>query len=561
MRKDKLTELREMRAKAKLGGGEARIADQHAKGKLTARERIDLLLDSGTFQELGRLATHNISDFGMASKKFPGDGVVTGFGKIDGRRVAVYAQDFTILGGSFSEVQSHKVCKVMELAQESGIPVVGLLDSGGARIQEGVRSLAAYGELFVRNVMASGVVPQISVQMGPCAGGAVYSPALTDFIIMTRQTGFMFITGPDVIKAVTGEDVDFDTLGGAVAHNVRSGVAHFAADDEAAAFRLVKELLSYLPQNNSEDPPRVSPYDDPGRRDESLDRLIPEDSSEPYDMRQVIASVFDRGSFLEVQAHFARNALVGLARLDGYPVGVVANQPMYIAGVLDIDSADKISRFVRFCDAFNLPLITLVDCPGYLPGIAQEHGGVIRHGAKIIYAYCEATVPKISVVVRKAMGGAYIAMSSKQMRTDLAYAWPTAEIAVMGPEGAVNILYREEIKKAADPVETRKKTAAGVHGQVSQPLLGRGHGPDRRGDRAELHPPAPDQRAGDPALEGRQQPAEEAWADAGLAMADGRWQLAAADCGQSASATGHRLQTGKTRMPMNEASPNCSARA
>ena len=516
MRKDKLTELREMRAKAKLGGGEARIADQHAKGKLTARERIDLLLDSGTFQELGRLATHNISDFGMAGKKFPGDGVVTGFGKIDGRRVAVYAQDFTILGGSFSEVQSHKVCKVMELAQESGIPVVGLLDSGGARIQEGVRSLAAYGELFVRNVMASGVVPQISVQMGPCAGGAVYSPALTDFIIMTRQTGFMFITGPDVIKAVTGEDVDFDTLGGAVAHNVRSGVAHFAADDEAAAFRLVKELLSYLPQNNSEDPPRVSPYDDPGRRDESLDRVIPEDSSEPYDMRQVIASVFDRGSFLEVQAHFAKNALVGLARLDGYPVGVVANQPMYIAGVLDIDSADKISRFVRFCDAFNLPLITLVDCPGYLPGIAQEHGGVIRHGAKIIYAYCEATVPKISVVVRKAMGGAYIAMSSKQMRTDLAYAWPTAEIAVMGPEGAVNILYREEIKKAADPVETRKKTAAGVHGQVSQPLLGRGHGPDRRGDRAELHPPAPDQRAGDPALEGRQQPAEEARADAGV---------------------------------------------
>ena len=457
MRKDKLTELREMRAKAKLGGGEARIADQHAKGKLTARERIDLLLDSGTFQELGRLATHNISDFGMASKKFPGDGVVTGFGKIDGRRVAVYAQDFTILGGSFSEVQSHKVCKVMELAQESGIPVVGLLDSGGARIQEGVRSLAAYGELFVRNVMASGVIPQISVQMGPCAGGAVYSPALTDFIIMTRQTGFMFITGPDVIKAVTGEDVDFDTLGGAVAHNVRSGVAHFAADDEMAAFRLVKELLSYLPQNNSEDPPRVSPYDDPGRRDESLDRVIPEDSSEPYDMRQVIASVFDRGSFLEVQAHFARNALVGLARLDGYPVGVVANQPMYIAGVLDIDSADKISRFVRFCDAFNLPLITLVDCPGYLPGIAQEHGGVIRHGAKIIYAYCEATVPKISVVVRKAMGGAYIAMSSKQMRTDLAYAWPTAEIAVMGPEGAVNILYREEIRKAADPVATRKK--------------------------------------------------------------------------------------------------------
>ncbi len=455
--KDKLEELRQMRAKAKLGGGEKRIADQHAKGKLTARERIDLLLDQGSFQELGRLATHNISDFDMADKKYPGDGVVTGFGKVDGRRIAVYAQDFTVLGGSFSEVQSHKVCKIMELAQESGIPVVGLLDSGGARIQEGVRSLAAYGELFVRNVMASGVIPQISVQMGPCAGGAVYSPALTDFIVMVRKTGFMFITGPDVIKAVTGEEVDFETLGGAVAHNVNSGVAHFAADDERGAFRLVKELLSYLPQNNSEDPPRVPPYDDPARRDDLLDRLIPDDSSEPYDMRQVISSVFDRGSFLEVHAHYARNALVGLARLDGFPVGVVANQPMYLAGVLDIDSSDKIARFVRFCDAFNLPIITFVDCPGYLPGVAQEHGGVIRHGAKIIYAYCEATVPKISVVVRKAMGGAYIAMSSKQMRTDLAYAWPTAEIAVMGPEGAINILYREELRRSTDPVTLRRK--------------------------------------------------------------------------------------------------------
>lgn len=457
MKRDKLAELREMRAKAKLGGGAERIVDQHAKGKLTARERIDLLLDSGTFQELGRLATHNISDFGMADKKYPGDGVVTGFGRIDGRRVAIYAQDFTVLGGSFSEVQSHKVCKIMELAQESGIPVIGLLDSGGARIQEGVRSLAAYGELFVRNVMASGVIPQISVQMGPCAGGAVYSPALTDFIIMVRKTGFMFITGPDVIKAVTGEDIDFEALGGTGTHNNRSGVAHFAADDETAAFRLVKSLLSYLPQNNSEDPPRVTPYDDPARRDEALDRLIPEDSNEPYDMRQIINSVFDRSSFLEVQAHFAPNALVGLARLDGFPVGVVANQPIFLAGVLDIDSSDKISRFVRFCDAFNLPVITLVDCPGYLPGIAQEHGGVIRHGAKIIYAYCEATVPKISVVVRKAMGGAYIAMSSKQMRTDLAYAWPSAEIAVMGPEGAINVLYRNELKRAEDPVALRKE--------------------------------------------------------------------------------------------------------
>ena len=340
---------------------------------------------------------------------------------------------------------------------ESGLPVVALLDSGGARIQEGVRSLAAYGELFVRNVMASGVIPQISVQMGPCAGGAVYSPALTDFIVMVRNTSFMFITGPDVIKSVTGEVVDFETLGGAVSHNVESGVAQFAADDEYAAFRLVKEILSYLPQNNTEDPPRVVPYDDPARRDEMLDRVVPDDSSQPYDMRQVISGVFDRGSFLEVQAHFARNALVGLARLDGYPVGIVANQPMFLAGVLDIDSSDKIARFVRFCDAFNLPVVTFVDTPGYMPGVAQEYGGIIRHGAKVIYAYCEATVPKVSVVVRKAMGGAYIAMSSKQMRTDLAYAWPTAEIAVMGPDGAVNILYRTELARAEDPEALRKQ--------------------------------------------------------------------------------------------------------
>ncbi len=455
--KDKLEELREMRTKAKLGGGQSRIDDQHKRGKLTARERIDALVDAGSFQELGRLATHNFSDFGMAEKRYPGDGVVTGFAKIDGRRVALYAQDFTVLGGSFSEVQSQKVCKIMELAMESGTPVIGLLDSGGARIQEGVRSLAAYGELFVRNVMASGVVPQISVQMGPCAGGAVYSPALTDYIVMVRKTSYMFITGPDVIKAVTGEEVDFNTLGGTVAHNVRSGVAHFAADDEMAAFRLIKEILSYLPQNNSEDPPRVHPYDDPARRDDILDHLVPDDSSQPYDMRQVLSSVFDRGSFLEVHAHYAKNALVGLARLDGFPVGVVANQPMYLAGVLDIDSSDKIARWVRFCDAFNLPVITFVDTPGYMPGVAQEHGGIIRHGAKVIYAYCEATVPKISVVVRKAMGGAYIAMSSKQMRTDLAYAWPTAEIAVMGPEGAINILYREELRRADNPDELRRK--------------------------------------------------------------------------------------------------------
>jgi acetyl-CoA carboxylase carboxyltransferase component len=467
--KDKLEELRQMRAKAKMGGGPERVADQHARGKLTARERVDALLDRDSFQELGRLATHNISDFGMANKKFPGDGVITGFGKIDGRRVAVYAQDFTVLGGSFSEVQSHKVSKIMELAMASGVPVIGLLDSGGARIQEGVRSLAAYGELFVRNVMASGVIPQISVQMGPCAGGAVYSPALTDFIVMVRNTSFMFITGPDVIKAVTGEDVDLNTLGGADVHNIESGVAQFAAPDEQSALHLVKELLSYLPQNNMEDPPRVSPYDDPARADESLDRLVPDDSSEPYDMREVINSVFDRGSFLEIHAQFAPNALVGLARLDGFPVGVVANQPMFLAGVLDIQSSDKIARFVRFCDAFNLPLLTFVDCPGYLPGIAQEYGGIIRHGAKIIYSYCEATVPKICIVVRKAMGGAYIALSSKQMRTDLAYAWPTAEIAVMGPEGAVNVLYRQELAKAADPKAERERLVQAYRDKFHNP--------------------------------------------------------------------------------------------
>jgi acetyl-CoA carboxylase carboxyltransferase component len=467
--KDKLEELRQMRAKAKMGGGPERVADQHARGKQTARERIDALLDPDSFQELGRLATHNISDFGMANKKFAGDGVITGFGKIDGRRVAVYAQDFTVLGGSFSEVQSHKVSKIMELAMSSGVPVIGLLDSGGARIQEGVRSLAAYGELFVRNVMASGVIPQISVQMGPCAGGAVYSPALTDFIIMVQNTSFMFITGPDVIKAVTGEDVDFNTLGGAEIHNTESGVSQFAAPDEASAMRLVKELLSYLPQNNMEDPPRVTPYDDPARADESLDRVVPEDSSEPYDMRQVMSSVFDRGSFLEIHANYAQNALVGLARLDGFPVGVVANQPMHLAGVLDIQSSDKIARFVRFCDAFNLPILTFVDCPGYLPGIDQEYGGIIRHGAKIIYAYCEATVPKICIVVRKAMGGAYIALSSKQMRTDLAYAWPTAEIAVMGPEGAVNVLYRQELAKAEDSKAERGRLVQAYRDKFHNP--------------------------------------------------------------------------------------------
>jgi acetyl-CoA carboxylase carboxyltransferase component len=448
---DYLATLREMRERALQGGGAERIQQLHAKGKLTARERLALLLDEGSFQELGALATHNIVDFGMANQRFPGDGVVTGFGKINGRRVAVFAQDFTVLGGSFSEVQSRKICRIQDLALESGIPLIGLNDSGGARIQEGVRSLAAYGEVFTRNVLASGVIPQISVILGPCAGGAVYSPALTDFIIMSRGSSYMFITGPEVIKGVTGENVSFEDLGGTLVHNGRSGVAHFLADDERDALELVKLLLSYLPQNNTDDPPQVAPYDPRDRMNEGLNTAVPIREDEPYDMHDVIRAVFDRDSFLEVHPYYARNAIVGFARMDGYSVGIVANQPEYLAGVLDINSSDKIARFVRLCDAFNIAIVTFVDCPGYLPGVDQEYSGVIRHGAKVIYAYCEATVPKISIVTRKAIGGAYIAMSSKQMRSDLAFAWPTAQIAVMGAEGAVRILRRRELAKAKDP--------------------------------------------------------------------------------------------------------------
>ncbi len=448
---DYLAKLREMREEALQGGGPERIEQQHARGKLSARERLALLLDEGSFQEVGALAKHNVADFGMAGQRYPGDGVVTGFGKINGRRVAVFAQDFTVLGGSFSEVQSNKICRIQDLALESGIPLIGLNDSGGARIQEGVRSLAAYGEVFTRNVMASGVIPQISVILGPCAGGAVYSPALTDFIIMTRQTSFMFITGPEVIKAVTGEDVNLRDLGGTLIHNSKSGVAQFVAENEHKALGLIKLLLSYLPQNNAEDPPQVAPYDLPDRMEEMLNTIVPPNEDEPYDMHQVVEAVFDRDSFLEVHPYYARNAIVGFARLDGYSVGVVANQPAYLAGVLDIDSSDKISRFVRICDAYNIPIVTFVDTPGYLPGVDQEHYGIIRHGAKVIYAFCEATVPKISIVTRKAIGGAYLAMSSKQMRSDLAFAWPTAQIAVMGADGAVRILRRRELTKAQDP--------------------------------------------------------------------------------------------------------------
>ncbi len=446
-----LSNLRSMRERAlQAAAPNVRSSSTWRTGRLTARERLALLVDEGSFQELGALATHNVNDFGMGDQRYPGDGIVTGFGKINGRRVAVFAHDFTVMGGSFSEVQSHKICRIQDLALESGIPLIGLNDSGGARIQEGVRSLAAYGEIFTRNVLASGVIPQISVILGPCAGGSVYSPALTDFVIMTRHTSFMFITGPEVIKAVTGENVTFRELGGTLVHNSRSGVAQLLAESEPGAIALVKTLLSYLPQNNAEDPPRVTPHDPPDRMEEHLNTIVPTVEDEPYDMHEVINLIVDRDSFLEIHPYYARSALCGFARLDGFPVGIVANQPNYMAGVLDINSSDKIARFVRICDAYNIALITFVDCPGYLPGVDQEHYGIIRHGAKVIYAFCEATVPKISIVVRKAIGGAYIAMSSKQMRSDLAFAWPTAQIAVMGAEGAVRILRRQELAQAAD---------------------------------------------------------------------------------------------------------------
>lgn len=447
---DHLAKLREMRENALAGGGPSRVNDQHVRGKLLARERLALLLDADSFQEIGALATHDCTDFGMADQRYPGDGVVCGFGKIHGRRVAAFAHDFTVLGGSFSTVQSQKICRIQDLALESGIPLIGLNDSGGARIQEGVRSLAAYGEVFTRNVLASGVIPQISVILGPCAGGAVYSPALTDFVIMAQPASYMFITGPDVIRAVTGQEVAIGDLGGTVVHNSRSGVAHLLAETEMEAIDLVKLLLSYLPQNNTEDPPQLTPHDAPDRMDEALNALIPERDDEPYDMHAVIERVFDGHSLLEVQPYYARNAITTFARLDGWPVGVVANQPEHMAGVLDIDSSDKIARFVRICDAFNVPVVTFVDCPGYLPGVDQEHYGIIRHGAKVIYAFCEATVPKISIVLRKAMGGAFLAMCSKQMRCDLAFAWPTAQIAVMGAEGAVRVLRRRELQAAGD---------------------------------------------------------------------------------------------------------------
>ena len=462
-------ELLRRREMVRQGGGARAIEKQHAKGKLTARERISRLLDPGSFQEVDPYVTHRHAAFGLDQKRFPGDNVVVGFGRIDGRKIAVAAQDFTVIGGSFSEVQAQKVCKMLDMAIGSGTPFVALNDSVGARIQEGVWSLAGYSELFWRNTQASGFIPQISVMLGPCAGGSVYSPGLTDFIIMTERISHMFITGPQVIKTVTGEEVDFDTLGGAQTHASVSGVAHFVAADEDEALSITRKLLSYLPSNNVDPPPRLPQTDDPARADPALDTLVPPDGSQPYDIREVITRVFDLSSFFEVHACFAPNAVVGFARLHGEVVGVIANQPAHMAGVLDVNASDKIARFVRFCDAFNIPLVTFVDCPGFMPGTVQEHGGIIRHGAKIVYAYSEATVPKVCVVTRKAYGGAYIVLSSKYIRTDLVYAWPTAEIAVLGAEGAVNILYRRRLAEVENPEEVRAQFIAEFRGQFGSP--------------------------------------------------------------------------------------------
>jgi acetyl-CoA carboxylase carboxyltransferase component len=444
----RLKKLEELRAQGAIGGGERRIEQQHEKGKLTARERLEQLVDPGTFQELDSFATHRATDFGLADQKVLGDAVVTGYGQVNGRQIFVFAQDFTVMGGSLSEVVAEKICKIMDLAMKVGSPVVGIEDSGGARIQEGIGSLKGYGDIFLRNTLASGVVPQLSLIMGPCAGGAVYSPAITDFIFMTEGTGQMYITGPDVIKAVTGEEVTHEELGGAEAHTAISGVAHFSFPDEAECLAQVRRLLDFIPSSNAEDPPQAKPTDDPNRLCLSLRDIIPEEANQAYDMKLVIAEVMDNGDFMEVQPRNAQNIIIGLGRLDGHPVGVVAQQPAFLAGVLDIDSSLKAARFVRFCDAFNIPILTFVDVPGFLPGTEQEHGGIIKHGAKLIYAYAEATVPKVSVLTRKAYGGGYIVMGSKHLRTDVNYAWPSAEIAVMGPEGAVNVIHREAIKNA-----------------------------------------------------------------------------------------------------------------
>ncbi|MBN2244502.1 MAG: acyl-CoA carboxylase subunit beta [Candidatus Aminicenantes bacterium] len=468
---EKIEKVKERAHLAELGGGEERIKKRHKEGKLTARERINLLLDDGSFQEMDKFVVHQSHDFGMEKKTIPGDGVVTGHGTIDGRTVFIFAQDFTVFGGSLSAANAAKICKIMDLALKAGAPVIGLNDSGGARIQEGVASLAGYADIFLRNVLASGVIPQISAIIGPCAGGAVYSPAITDFILMTKGQGNMFITGPEVIKAVTQEDVTMEELGGAETHNTLSGVAHFAAENEEHTLALIKELLSFIPNNNMEDPPEKAASDPADRIEDKLNYIVPDDPNLPYDIRKIITEILDDRYFFEIQEHFAQNIVIGFGRLNGKSVGIVANQPDHLAGVLDIDSSDKAARFVRFCDAFNIPLITFEDVPGFLPGVAQEHGGIIRHGAKLLYAFAEATVPKITIITRKAYGGAYCVMASKHIRADINYAYPTAEIAVMGPEGAVKIVYRRELDKEKDPEKLRQQKIDEFREKFANPYI------------------------------------------------------------------------------------------
>jgi propionyl-CoA carboxylase beta chain len=467
----RLDRLKDLREQAQTGGDPSRVEAQHARGRLTARERLELLLDKGSFRELDMFVTHRTTDFGLGERKVLSDSVVTGWGTISGRLVYVYSQDFSVFGGSLGEVHAEKICKVMDMAVRNGAPIIGLNDSGGARIQEGVVSLGGYADIFLRNTLASGVIPQISAIMGPCAGGAVYSPALNDFIFMVRNSSYMFVTGPDVVRSVTHEEVDFEQLGGAEVHATVSGVCHRVAEGEADCLYLIRLLLSYLPQNNMEDPPFVPATDDRLRTDDDLNTIIPDDPSKPYEMRDIIRSVIDDGAFYELHELFAANIVVGFARLGGHSIGIVANQPAVLAGVLDINASDKAARFVRFCDSFNLPLVTFVDVPGFMPGTAQEHGGIIRHGAKLLYAYCEATVPKITLITRKAYGGAYDVMSSKHIRGDLNFAWPTAELAVMGPDGAVSIIFRRELAEAKDPEKRKAELVAEYRQKFANPYV------------------------------------------------------------------------------------------
>ena len=473
---NKLELLEDKSRRAEEGGGGVRIEKQRKSGKMTARERIDFFLDEGSFEEFDKFVVHRSTDFGLDEQKFPGDGVVAGHGLVDGREVFVFAQDFTVFGGSLSETHAKKICKVMDLAMKTGAPIVGLNDSGGARIQEGVVSLGGYADIFLRNTLASGVIPQISCIMGPCAGGAVYSPAITDFNIMVKDTSYMFITGPDVIKTVTHEEVTKDELGGAMTHNAISGVAHFAAESDEHCLRLTRELLSFIPSNNMDNPPFVPTKDAANRMDEKLNSIVPESSNQPYDIREILHTVVDDGYFFEVQEHYAQNLVIGFARLGGYSVGIVANQPAFLAGVLDIDASVKGARFVRFCDCFNIPLITFEDVPGFLPGLNQEHLGIIRHGAKLLYAFAEATVPKITVITRKAYGGAYCVMASKHIRTDINFAYPTAEIAVMGAEGAVGVLYRKELVDTTNPEENRQRLVNDFTEKFANPYIAAEHG-------------------------------------------------------------------------------------